>query len=381
MNPLPISRRLLTFMGIQVDSPVSRWTTCWFYFMRVLATLIGTCLVFAQIYILLFMDTVLITCTAALGLYVLTLVSYVSVISKVSNLFAILTRTFETLDKVSMKKIKSHERRHASLKAAFMMIIIILGAVYLLQNGIGPETIALISGLRAKPGTDPTIVLIPLTLFIVSVFLYMLCIQFYISVLFVTTQVAEQVRDKLIQANNSLETDYEGIKKSLELFNKLMQTINEEIGMLPFCLLGMEFICFCAGISFLVTSSGDIEVSPYFAAISVGAMNVLYLICVVQIIELSTESQKAIFHAWQMAHECVSDPMAFIPSLESKRMCKSLKFFLITETVVPAKAADTITIDRSLILNFFNQAIPFTVMLFTTMKEMDRKMNNKTSSG
>jgi hypothetical protein len=52
---------------------------------------------------------------------------------------------------------------------------------------------------------------------------------------------------------------------------------------------------------------------------------------------------------------------------------KSLKFFLITESVVPAKAADTIAIDHSLILSFFHQLIPFTVMMFTTMEEFERK--------
>ena len=54
-------------------------------------------------------------------------------------------------------------------------------------------------------------------------------------------------------------------------------------------------------------------------------------------------------------------------------MRKSLKFFLITESVVPAKAGNAIIIDGSLIMSFFAQVVPFTVMLFTTMKEMERK--------
>lgn len=76
-----------------------------------------------------------------------------------------------------------------------------------------------------------------------------------------------------------------------------------------------------------------------------------------------------------MAQDCAADPLAIVTTDQAKKMRKSLKFFLMTESIVTVKACNTITIDRSLVLNFFSQAIPFTVMLFTTIKELERKMS------
>ena len=166
------------------------------------------------------------------------------------------------------------------------------------------------------------------------------------------------------------------MNNSLKSFNKMMQSVNEEVGILPFSLLGLEFLVFTCGISLLVTSSG-IESTTYITGFGVGAMNLLYLVTFFQVIELSTESRRAMSEAWQMAEECVSDPFTLNVSNQAMRMRKSLKFFLITESVVPAKACDTIVIDRSLILSFFAQAIPFTVMLFTTVKELEQKLSTK----
>ena len=143
--------------------------------------------------------------------------------------------------------------------------------------------------------------------------------------------------------------------------------------------MATEFVVFANGISFLVTSSNAIQLTFHFAGFTISTLNTIYLVSVFQTIELSTETKKTMSQVWQMAEECVSDPHAVIPSDESMKMRESLKFYLLTESVVPAKACGTIVIDRSLTLNFFAQVIPFTVMLFTTIKEMERKLSDNKS--
>lgn len=83
--------------------------------------------------------------------------------------------------------------------------------------------------------------------------------------------------------------------------------------------------------------------------------------------------------AWTAASDAVAvspDDMQ-INSLQAR---KGLKFYLMTESPVLVKACDNIIIDRSLILCFFNQLIPFTVMMFTTIRELERKSTAKSSN-
>ena len=373
MESMPFSRLTLTLAGIQISSTVSRWTRCRNYFTRTIGVLTMSGLLSIPIYSILFGDTFPVTAAAMLGMFSTKLVSYVTLFSKEQKLFNVLAATLNHMDKTAIRKIKRYDQKNCTINMIFITTVAILTYAYLIVFGFKQEIITLVLGIRSRPDTNLTFLLIPITLFFVFVCFYVLFLQFYASVLLFASQFAILVHEHLVRADRSIYIDYETIRKALQHFNKLMQTINQEAGVLPFSLLAMEFIMFANGISFLVISNGKFDVSPLFAVLSVGSMNVLYITFVCRVICLSSKTHTTISQAWKMAEAYASDPLSINSTGESRRMRKSLKFFLITESAVPAKACNTFVIDASLILSFFAQVVPFTVMLFMTMKEMEQK--------
>lgn len=57
------------------------------------------------------------------------------------------------------------------------------------------------------------------------------------------------------------------------------------------------------------------------------------------------------------------------PTLQHAK--KMQKFWLVTQSVVSAKASGNIVIGRSLILSFFYVLLPTTIMMFTTIREFE----------
>ena len=106
--------------------------------------------------------------------------------------------------------------------------------------------------------------------------------------------------------------------------------------------------------------------------ITVGSVNVFFLLLAMSLVILAGRSDATGGNAWRLATACVLDPLAPAPFPPSDALT-SLKFYLTNESLVPAKAVGTIVIDRSLVLRFFEQVIPFTVMIFTTMNEFERR--------
>ena len=295
MESLPFSRRTLLFTGIQISAKISRKTRCWNYFIRTFGILTMSALLSIPIYSILFGDTNWITSSAMLGMFVTNMASYVTLFSKKQKLFTVLEEALAQMDDSTIMKINCYDRRNGAFKVIFIMTMVTLFYAYLIVFGFQQEIVSLMLGLQSKPDTDLTLFVIPIALFFSSVLLYVLFLQFYTSLLFFASQFASLVHEKIVPADQSIDIDYEGIKKSLQLLNKLMQTINEEVGFLPLSLLGMEFIMFADGISFLVTSSGKIDVSPYFAILTVGSTNLLYIISLLRIINLSSEIQTTVF--------------------------------------------------------------------------------------
>lgn len=375
MEALPFSRVTLSFLGLQSGPETSRLRRCWDYYIRTTSIMCQFSLILAAVYSLFFMEPVLTTGTGILAIYSLNSVTYVSILCKKKNISSILKSALDNMDKPVVRKIQHYDLVHASVKVGFALTVFTLLLVYLVEVGFGPETAAIILGIRSKPGTHHPYVLPVLLIFYLALVVSLLLIQFYISVLFFAVQSAHQALQRLCKGSSLVQYDYESMKRQLEDFNKLMQTVNHELGIVPFHMLAMEFIFFANGISFLITSSGDIEISPYYATLTIGGVNALYLVSLYQVIELSTECNRKMLSAWKIAEECVADPHAIVQTEEAVRMRKALKFFLVTESVVPPKACDTITIDRPLVLSFFSQLIPFTVMIFTTVKELERKEN------
>lgn len=323
------------------------------------------------LYYLFSRDTILTIMTALLGYYSIKLAAYV-VLIKSRDIFTVLTKSMAILAEVTVKEIKSYDRRHGLLKGALCLMCGFSMAGYLILNGISQDVLALVMGLRTKESGDQTIATIGLMIYYVAFCGFITQVHFYNTTLYVAAQLADNVRSKLIQTKISVTPDYLLMRRSLEACNLLMQTVNMELGTIPFSLLAMAFVSFSCSISYLVTCKGILAVTPFYAAITFGSMNLVFLFYLFQVIELSIRVHNSMAEAWQLAKDYASDPETTITTPESRKAWTSLQFFLMTESVVPAKAGNNIVIDRSLILSFFNQVIPFTVMMFTTVKELDR---------
>ena len=192
MEALPFSRKALAFMGIQ--DTASRWACCWNYFSRSFGIFAMSCIIVVEIYSFVYLDTILITCMALIGIFSLQLASYVFTLIKIDKLFTVLTATVDKMDKTTIAKIRQFDRRQATARVTFILVFIFLFAAYIMVNGLGPETISFLFGFRTKLEADRSLFLIPMVMFAITFLLFNLLMQFYLSLLFLAVQTAKQVQ-------------------------------------------------------------------------------------------------------------------------------------------------------------------------------------------
>lgn len=338
------------------------------------------CMLVVGWYILLFEDSIVLTCTSLIAFTSIKLVAHITVIRRMGKIFIMLNKLVGRMNQKTVWMIRKFDLFHGTAKLMFAITNSILTQIYLAANGIGQEVTATMLGIHTEAAADRTLAMIPMTVMGVAFYVFVFMLQFYASVLFIAALYAEQVRVKFTRSMNSLFPDYGMMRKYLQNYNNLMRVVNHELGILPMALLAMEFVMFAHAISFMVSNRDKLVMSPYFAMLTFGCMNFLYLWCFFHVVSLNCECRKKISVAWAIAEECAADPFAVVLSHESERMRKSLKFFLLTEKIVHLKAADSIVIEKSLVLSFFNQLIPFTVMLFTSIRELDRTVSHNKSN-
>jgi hypothetical protein len=379
MDALSTSRIHLMSMGIICDESPSSLLKVWNHCARVISLIMVISLISIQLYGVIYYDNILIINITYLTVYFLESLTYLQMFSRTERLFSMLRHAFRKMDKATVLKIKNFDHRHVTFKFCYACTMVIGLVVYYSISGSVQEASIICMGF--KESFSPTFVKIVFFSTIWTYWLFMFLMQFYVSIMFATVQVAKYMRSEFMRWSIVGEhPDHEMMREYLEWYNKLMRSVNEEAGIVPFSLLGMEFVGFACGLSFFVTQS-DLGMSPWMMAFSMGAMNCSFVKSFYQLIKLAHQSRRYISRAWKIAEESVARPVSqslFPPhdqNLIERKIAarKSLKFFLLTEKVITAKAADSITIDRSLILKFFNQLIPFTVMMFTTLKEFDGK--------
>jgi hypothetical protein len=149
-----------------------------------------------------------------------------------------------------------------------------------------------------------------------------------------------------------------------------MDVVNKDMGVLPFAILAIVFVFFSGNIAYIVVDGKNMSLT--FTAITVWYLNVLFLVIVYQIISMASKSRNIMCRCWDMAEECVTESLTEMENKVFHEERKALIFYLTTRRVVCAKACDIIVIDGSLVLSFFSELIPFTVMLFTTLKQFIR---------
>lgn len=376
MEALPFSRVFLTTGGIQWSPAPSALTIAWNYFIRTTGVSLQLIMIVFHVYAIVFRDTILVSSMSLAALCTLKLVTYVNLMCKKGNLFRLLDLTLAKLDKKRIRMIRSYDRWHMTLILTYNLATMAVACAYIYQVGVGPEVVAIALATRSRTVHQPVLAVTVVLLFMACITLFALLMQFYVNVLFVALQTASCVKAHVIESVSQSQPDFASVRRHLEWYNSLMSAINADTGILPFALLGMEFIGFTAGTTFLVTSTTYLHTTPYFVLLIAGSFNLMYLYFGYTFIRLSCEARRTMQVAWKVAADAVTDPLSpGTVSDELRKARKALKFFVLTETVVPVMAVESIVIDGSLVLGFVSEVIPFTVMMMTTVKELQQRLD------
>ena len=372
MDPMPVSLLLLSYCGILSYDQPSKKIVVWAFLSKIISITGLVAILILHISHLFTEDPVYTILFALIMFQSINIVTYVRIIVK-SDMIVSLNRMFQQLSNSSVRKVRRYERRQVLLSVLGVSIMIGSEVYYLVRNGIKSEAVALILGYRLKDEMldDRSYFVFWFTLssFLGSVFVFSMLYMFYRTVIFAATQLAHQIQKQFMKPTKDI--DYNLMRQLLQTSNILMETVNESIGILPFNLLAFVFIGIANGISFLVLNSKEFHISPVFAATTIGALDGMNILILFQIVESSRNWNDAITDTRRMAQRFVTDPL--LDDRRSANARRSLRSFLILEPAVNAKACDVIDLDRSLILSFFAQLIPFTVMMFTAVKEIESR--------
>lgn len=378
MDSLPFARLYVLLTGIKFGSRCHPLLNCFRLLVKATTVFILVSLILCHVYTILFCDSDVTASVAFATIACLQLVSYLRVCCTSEDMAVTMTSILNELPFTSIKRIHSFVRHQFAMKLLSSSVLLLSVVVYFNYVGIVPEVTILVLGNRSPDPVSLTHVLVPYILFVLTVAQFTLMVQSYSVTLFSVLQLAHEVRHELFKEVIAGHPDHRFIKQRLQSFNDRMRAVNLESGILSFALLSIIFTGFSTGITFFVTNGSRLRDPPYFTLVTTVALNVRCLTLAFRVIQLGHKTQEVMNKAWILASDAVTirTPADDMTSeyMESK---KGLKFFLMNESPVPVKACDNIIINRSLILSFFNQLIPFTVMLFTTVREFERKLSYK----
>ena len=376
MDIMPWSRAYSKLIGIEWVPSGTLSRRCFNYWIRSCMFIFSFSVVMMQVYSMLFHETMLVINLSFITYYSIQTLSWTWMLTRSGKMYVVIMWTAERLNKRTVSKVNAYDRRHMIILLAYVSSTVTLLSVYFCLIGLKPELTVMALGYYTQGEPVPKYALVPCALFYVANLFWSPMQQMYISILFLSVQVADKAHRDTERERSSLRPDYDLIRSRLHWYNELMKGTNDGAGILPFSLLAMEFAAFSTSITFLVNGGSQFQFSPYFAALTIGFMNLLYIMMVLQFISLADKSYSTASNAWQVAHACITDPiLSCDKTAERERMRESLKFFMTTESVTRAQAFGII-IEGSLILAFFSQLIPFTVMLFTTLKELEKNSSH-----
>lgn len=370
MDALPFSCFTLKLTGILTFGP-SSYSLCYKYFTRCLILFLVAVALVKVMYDILFRDTVISAAMIGVGLYSIELATYLSILKKSKNLDPMMGQVMGILTKDEARKVKSFDRRSFILKLVAMTSFIVLILVHLKAADFKStkettKRVSLIEDLIQK---------IQSLSFTVGLLVFYMLMQAYISLLNVSVVFANHIRSRFSKNEIQAGVHFEHVIRSLKRYNSFMTAINSNIGILPFAVFAVLFVFFAGGISFMVVDGN--KYSSQFTAFALAIVIVMPLVFAVEAIRKASKSRGVMKDCWQMAEDCIASSEMTGNGLDEKK--ETLKFYLSTRGVVRAKGCNSVVIDRSLILSFFSELIPFTVMLFTTLKEFERKVEDKTT--
>jgi hypothetical protein len=286
MDALPSSRIHMMVMGIDGMNPTQIVIRIWNYSIRTVTVVIMLSLVSLQLYGVTCFEKVLIINAVHITIFSIEAAMYIRTFKRSQKLFNMLKFAFSHMDKHSLDRIASFDNHQVSIKFCFSMIITFALMIYFSKKSI--------QRIQRKGFKEKFPRFFTRTLFaciVWSSWVTMFQMQMYISILFVTDQIAKQIKSKFLHWHVAGGTDYDMMRRSLDWYNRMMEILNEEAGMIPFGCLAIEFMLFACAISSVVTGSEfGVFLTPVL--LITGSLNVSFIRTFYQMIQLSNKSRR-----------------------------------------------------------------------------------------
>lgn len=307
---------------------------------------------------------------------------------KMKRVFSVGARVLSTDEKEKIRK-------QDMIFVAFVLITKTVAISYMTYYSFhygGQQAMTLVFGSKFSDSTLQDPILSLLVPFAVAGSLIMVsylfsanwsCIIYYITVQYLLKQIASnyvlfirnsQYTKQMLRKQIPVEVPSQDIfRKSLERFkfyDDMVETINDQLGIIPFSTLVDDFVSIMCCISFLVIYHSSFTFS--FVVPTIGFMISLKLILLHFSIKVGCDSYDQMKKARNEAVNLLSDT-SFHSRNES---WSNLSLYLSKKSVSKSTVWNLFKMKRTIILSFAESVIPFTVMIVTTCMEFKSSHNN-----
>lgn len=276
MDALPFSRLSLRVLGILFFSESSVYPLCYTYFVRCTIILTYGLSILLQVYNVAFKDTTITIPIIGMGLHILELWSYVSLLMKGHTMDRMMKQATIILTEGEIKSVKCYDKRSLLSKLVYVMACVAMTMTYMETATESVALKQLTTGFNVQDSPTMAVVLeLVRATFMNGFLLFTVLMQSYVSVMKVAVVVASHIESRFTRRQMTTGVSYDQVLKSLQHYNDFMADVNENMGVLPFSVFAIHFIFFSGGVSFVVVD-GTKFASGFFL-VCLAAVNVLLL--------------------------------------------------------------------------------------------------------
>ena len=279
------------------------------------------------------------------------------------------------LDGNEISSLQRNDKKRFIIRHVIMTTPALLGSVYYF---VSPETMNFFGSVFLSSFQRN----VHFISYVLSYFVLIWTAHFYWSVESVAKTYAEHSKMVILEIlkkstrfsfeSHKQGTDhFQAIMTSLERYFQFMRAVNQSLGIIPLIMFACLFADIIVTISFLTLFSE----LRFFSVCAIGICVGNELLQVLQVIRTATKTTGIIEEAVILSEKMATAPLpenAPFALIESRQ---SLRHYLETirlQSLVPFSALSTFTLQPSVILNFFNSVVPFTVMFITTIAQISR---------
>lgn len=196
---------------------------------------------------------------------------------------------------------------------------------------------------------------------------------YYIVIQYISAIYAESVFDSVYHYSLSGKVitirSVKTLIRLIECYNEMKQCVNENLGTVPFLLMGSFFAHIASGTAHVILHYDNFKL--IFTVIVLTTLIIYFLLMTLIMIELASRSYDSVIKAKTMLIKMLSASLTEHAQLtrsvsEIEKLKISLLIYLINLNVTPSIAFNMFIINRSLILKFTSSVVPLTVMIIET---------------